>query len=525
MSATLSLESYLAGEWSRGQGIESELVDPTNGTVLATVSARGLDLDGALKFARQKGSPALRALSYAARAKMLGAIADVLAMNRARYEAIAIANSGNTRSDAAIDIDGGIGTLKYYARLGAPLGEANAFIDGKPVRLTKADNYQAIHLLTPRHGAAVHINAFNFPSWGLWEKAACALLAGMPVLAKPASATCLLSHQMVRDVVGAGILPEGTLSLLCGSIGDMLDHVTGDDVIAFTGSSDTASGIRGHRNVLARGTMVNVEADSVNAALLAPSAGPGTPAFDAFIKEVAREMTVKAGQKCTAIRRVLAPAEHAGAVADALSARLAKITVGDPRTEATRMGPVVSRAQQASVLQGIGKLAKEATIVCGSTQAPTLEGIDQAKSAFVSPTLLKVDDGSKAQAVNETEIFGPAATIIPYRDETEAFNLIARGGGSLVASAFADDADFLARAVTELGASNGRVLAVDPSVADGHSGHGIVMPQCHHGGPGRAGNGEELGGLNGLRLYHQRVAVQGSTALIAAVSANAVPFA
>src|SRR5262245_29443383 len=262
MSATLSLESYLAGEWSRGQGIESELVDPTNGTVLATVSARGLDLDVALKFARQKGSPALRALSYAARAKMLGAIADVLAMNRARYEAIAIANSGNTRSDAAIDIDGGIGTLKYYARLGAPLGEANAFIDGKPVRLTKAENYQAIHLLTPRHGAAVHINAFNFPSWGLWEKAACALLAGMPVLAKPASATCLLSHQMVGDVVGAGILPEGTLSLLCGSIGDMLDHVTGDDVIAFTGSSDTASRIRGHRNVLARGTMVNVEADS-----------------------------------------------------------------------------------------------------------------------------------------------------------------------------------------------------------------------------------------------------------------------
>jgi 3,4-dehydroadipyl-CoA semialdehyde dehydrogenase len=323
-------------------------------------------------------------------------------------------------------------------------------------------------------------------------------------------------------VVGAGILPKGTLSLLCGSIGDMLDHVTGDDVIAFTGSSDTASGIRGHRNVLARGTMVNVEADSVNAALLAPSAGPGTPTFDTFIKEVAREITVKAG---TAIRRVLAPAERAGAVADALSARLAKITVGDPRTETTRMGPVVSRAQQASVLQGIGKLAKEATIVCGSTLAPTLEGIDQAKSAFVSPTLLKVDDASKAQGVNETEIFGPAATIIPYRDETEAFNLIARGGGSLVASAFADDADFLARAVTELGASNGRVLAVDPSVAEGHSGHGIVMPQCHHGGPGRAGNGEELGGLNGLRLYHQRVAVQGSTALIAAVSANAVPFA
>ncbi len=525
MSASQSLESYLAGQWSRGQAIESELVDPTNGTPLATVSARGLDLDGALKFARQKGGPALRALDFSARAKMLGAIADVLAANRALYEEIAIANSGNTKSDAAIDIDGGIGTLKYYARLGAPLGEAKSFVDGKPVRLTKAENYQAIHLLTPRHGVAVHINAFNFPSWGLWEKVACALLAGMPVLAKPASATCLLSHQMVRDVVAAGILPEGTLSLLCGGVGDLLDHVTGSDVIAFTGSSDTASRIRGHRNVLARGTMVNIEADSVNAALLGPSAAPGSPVFDAFIKEVAREMTVKAGQKCTAIRRVLAPGDRAGAVAEALSARLARVVIGDPRNEATRMGPVVNRAQQAIVLQGIGKLAKEAKLVCGGVQAPKLEGIDGAKSTFVAPTLLKIDDAANVQAVNETEVFGPAATIIPYKDEGEAFTLVGLGGGSLVTSVFADDPGFLARAVTELGASNGRVLAVDPSVTEGHSGHGIVMPQCHHGGPGRAGNGEELGGLNGLRLYNQRVAVQGSTALITSVSANAAPFA
>ena len=525
MSAAPRLESYLAGKWSRGQGIETELIDPTNGTVLATVSARDLDLDGALKFARQKGGPALRALNYGARAKLLGEMANVLAANRARYEEIAIANSGNTKTDAAIDIDGGVGTLKYYSRLGAALGEAKTFIDSKPVRLTKAENYQAIHLLTPRHGTAVQINAFNFPSWGLWEKAACALLAGMPLLAKSASATCLLSHQMVRDVVAAGILPEGALSLLCGGIGDLLDYTTGDDVIAFTGSSYTASQIRGHRNVLARGTMVNVEADSVNAALLAPSTAPATSAFDAFIKEVAREMTVKAGQKCTAIRRVIAPADRAGAVADALSARLAEITLGDPRNEATRMGPLVNRAQQAGVLQGIGKLSNEATIICGGVQAPTLERIDGCKSAFVSPTLLKIDNASKAQAAHETEIFGPAATIIPYRDEAESFARVAHGGGSLVVYVLGDDPDFLARAVTELGASNGRVLAVDPSVAEGHSGHGIVMPQCHHGGPGRAGNGEELGGLNGLRLYHQRVAVQGSAALVTAVSANAISFA
>jgi 3,4-dehydroadipyl-CoA semialdehyde dehydrogenase len=259
--------------------------------------------------------------------------------------------------------------------------------------------------------------------------------------------------------------------------------------------------------------------------MLAPSAAPSTPAFDAFIKEVAREMTVKAGQKCTAIRRVLAPAERAGDVADALSTRLARITVGDPRNEETHMGPVINRAQQASVLQGISKLASEAEIVCGGKLAPKLDGIDGTKSTFVLPTLLKIDDASKAQAVNETEIFGPAATVIPYRDEAEAFALVARGGGSLVASVFGDDLDFLARAVGELGASNGRLLAVDPSVAEGHSGHGIVMPQCHHGGPGRAGNGEELGGLNGLKLYHQRVAVQGSTALIGTLSAGAAPIA
>jgi 3,4-dehydroadipyl-CoA semialdehyde dehydrogenase len=519
------LESYLAGTWSRGDGIESDLVDPTNGAVLATVSARGLDFGRALAFAREQGGPALRDLAYAARAKLLGAIADVLTANRARYEEIAIANSGNTKVDAAIDIDGGIGTLKYYARLGAPLGEAKALTDGKPVRLTKAENYQAIHMLVPRHGVAVHINAFNFPSWGLWEKAACALLAGMPVLAKPASATCLLSHQMVRDVVAANVLPKGALSLLCGGIGDLLDHVTGGDVIAFTGSSGTASRIRSHPNVLARSPLVNVEADSVNAALLAPSAAPGTPVFDGFVKEVAREMTVKAGQKCTAIRRVLAPADRAGAVADALAARLAKTAVGDPRNEATRMGPVVNRTQQASVLEGIGNLARGAAIVCGAAQAPKLDGIDGAKSAFVAPTLLKVDDPANAPAVNETEIFGPAATIIPYKSEAEAYALVAQGGGSLVTSVFADDVQFLARAVGGIGASNGRVLAIDPSVVDGHSGHGIVMPQCHHGGPGRAGNGEELGGLNGLRLYHQRLALQGSTDLIAAASTGTVPFA
>ena len=517
-----TLESYLGGQWSRGQGVETELIDPTNGHVLATASAKGLDFASALDHARKQGGPALRALSYAERAKLLSAVADVLIANRARYEEIAVANSGNTKIDAAIDIDGGIGTLKYYARLGSGLGAAKALLDEKPVRLAKAENYQAIHMLVPRHGVAVHINAFNFPSWGLWEKAACALLSGMPMLAKPASATCWLSHQMVREVIAANVLPEGALSLLCGGIGDLLEHVSADDVIAFTGSSGTAQRIVALPNVLHRGTRVNVEADSVNAALLAPGVAAATPVFDAFVKEVAKEMTQKAGQKCTAIRRVFVPAQQASVVTEALAARLAKVTVGDPRNEKTRMGPLVTRAQQDAAFDGIRRLAGEADFVTGSLNTPTLDGINPDKSAFMAPTLLKVENGT-GNAVHDTEVFGPCATIIAYKDEAEAFALVARGGGSLVASVYGADRDFMARAAVELGASNGRILAIEPSIADAHTGHGIVMPQCHHGGPGRAGNGAELGGLYGLRFYQQRVAVQGSTDLLTALQAQTAP--
>src|SRR6266540_4007061 len=323
MSATPeNLESYLSGRWLRGQGIETTLVDPVRGDELATVSAKGLDLKAALEFARGEGQLGLRGLSYGERAKLVGAVADVLTANRARYEAIAIANSGNTKADAAIDIDGGIGTLKYYARLGAGLGDARTLLDEKPVRLAKAENYQAIHLMVPRRGVAVHINAFNFPSWGLWEKAAVALISGVPVLAKPASATALLAHEMVRDVIGAKVLPDGALSLLVGGAGDLLANVTSDDVIAFTGSADTAARVRGHPHVVMRSVPVNIEADSINAAVLAPDAAGGGAAFDAFVREVVREMTVKAGQKCTAIRRIFVPADQASAVADALAAKL-----------------------------------------------------------------------------------------------------------------------------------------------------------------------------------------------------------
>ena len=325
-----------------------------------------------------KGRAACAISAYAERAKLVGAVADVLTANRASYEEIAIANSGNTKIDAAIDIDGGIGTLKYYARLGAGLGDARMLLDEKPVRLAKAENYQAIHLLVPRRGVAVHINAFNFPSWGLWEKAAVSLLAGVPVLAKPASATALLAHAMVKDVIAAKVLPDGALSLLCGGAGDLLDALTSDDV-------DRLHRLGRHRGARARpsptwwrkSVPVNIEADSINAALLAPGSAPGSAAFDAFVREVVREMTVKAGQKCTAIRRIFVPAGEADAVAEALAAKLKGTKVGDPRAADTRMGPVVTRGQQAAAFDGIRRLAAEAAVVCGGADAPALDGIDR----------------------------------------------------------------------------------------------------------------------------------------------------
>jgi 3,4-dehydroadipyl-CoA semialdehyde dehydrogenase len=516
-----TLESYVSGRWTRGDGVETSLVDPVSGEMIATASTKGVDLKRALAFARRQGQGALRPLSYAARAKLIGAVADTLTANRAKYEGIAIQNSGNTKADAAIDIDGGIGTLKYFARLGTGLGDTKMLLDEKPVRLAKAENYQAIHLMVPRRGVAVHINAFNFPSWGLWEKAAVSLLAGVPVFAKPASSTAMLAHEMVRDVVAAKVLPEGALNLLVGSAGELLDHLTSDDVIAFTGSADTAAQVRGHRNVIARSVPVNIEADSINAAVLAPDAAGGGAAFDAFVREVVREMTVKAGQKCTAIRRIFVPAEKIDSVGEALFAKLKNTRIGDPRNEDTRMGPLVTRAQQQAAFDGIRKLAAEADFIIGGTEPPALDGIDSEKSAFVAPTLLKVKDARHAEAVHEVEVFGPAATIIPYRDEKDACTLIARGGGSLVASVYGEDVGVLARMVGEIGASHGRLLMVDPAIASAHTGHGIVMPQCNHGGPGRAGAGEEHGGVSGLRFYHQRLAVQGSTDLLASLQAQA----
>jgi 3,4-dehydroadipyl-CoA semialdehyde dehydrogenase len=370
-------------------------------------------------------------------------------------------------------------------------------------------------------GVAVHINAFNFPGWGLWEKAAVTLLSGMPVFSKPATSTCWLAQAMVSAVVEAGILPEGSLAILCGAPNDLLDHLQFGDVVAFTGSATTGQQIRQHPRVQQQGVRVNIEADSLNAALLGPDVSDASATSNFFVREVVREMTLKAGQKCTAIRRVLVPADRAASVTSALVAALSEVKVGNPENATVGMGPLVNAQQRKSVEGGIQSLSKEARTAYQSAKFMPVDADPQA-GAFVPPTLFQVSDASKSPLVNELEVFGPVATVVPYRTKQDSFAIAQRGGGSLAVSVFSEDTDYLADAATTLGSSHGRVLLVDPSIGDSHTGHGIVLPSLLHGGPGRAGGGEELGGLHGMWLYHQRVAVQGSGATLTAIAGRAV---
>jgi 3,4-dehydroadipyl-CoA semialdehyde dehydrogenase len=514
------LKSYLAGSWQSGAGEGTTLVNPSTGEPLASASANGLDLEKGFQYARKVGGPGLRSMGYSQRAELLGKVADVLARQRERWFQIARENSGNTKADAAIDVDGSIGTLKYFARAAAKLGNGNTLAGGVPSRLARDANFQGMHIGVPVDGLALHINAFNFPGWGLWEKAAVSLLAGVPVVSKPATATCWLAQEMVAAVINAAILPEGSLSILCGTPPDLLDYLRFGDVVAFTGSASTAESIRQHARVREQGIRVNVEADSLNAAVLGPDVTTDSAILNFFVREVVREMTSKAGQKCTAIRRILVPADRVNQVEDALNASLAKIAIGNPSNESVDMGPLVNSTQRKDVEDGIRVLSREAAI---SYRRATFRPVDaDANSgAFVPPTLMRVGENS-GDLVHRLEIFGPAATIVPYNGAENAFSIARRAGGSLAASVFSDDSNFLAASATQLGASHGRVLLVDSSIGDSHTGHGIVLPSLLHGGPGRAGGGEELGGLHGLWFYHQRLAVQGSGSTLAAIAGHAV---
>ncbi|MEC5405919.1 3,4-dehydroadipyl-CoA semialdehyde dehydrogenase [Paraburkholderia sp. MPAMCS5] len=519
------LKNHVAGEWIAGAGEGVTLTDTITGEALVRVSSEGLDLAHVFRFARDEAGAALRALTYAQRAACLADVVKVLQAKRDDYYAIALANSGTTRNDSAVDIDGGIFTLSYYAKLGASLGDVQALRDGKTSALSKDQSFSVQHVLTPTRGAALFINAFNFPSWGLWEKAAPALLSGVPVIVKPATATAWLTQRMVADVIDAGILPRGALSVICGSSAGLLDQIQAFDVVSFTGSAETAATLRAHPAFVARGARLNVEADSLNSAILCADALPGTPAFDLFIKEVVREITVKSGQKCTAIRRAFVPEVALEAVIEALKAKLANISVGNPRNDAVRMGSLVSRAQYENVLAGIAALREEAVLAYDGSATPLVDA-DATIAACLAPHLFVVNDPDNATLLHEVEVFGPVASVAPYRvgthadelPEAHAVALARRGQGSLVASIYSNDDAHLGKLALELADSHGRVHAISPAVQQSQTGHGNVMPMSLHGGPGRAGGGEELGGLRALGFYHRRSAIQASAAAIDALT-------
>lgn len=509
------LSNYLAGRWQTGRGAGTMLLDPVLGTELVRVDASGLDLAAGFDHARHQGGAALRALTYRERGALLAAAVKVLQANRDAYYEISTANSGTVKNDTAVDVDGAIYTLGTYAKLGETLGDRKFLLDGDAVKLGKEPLFQSQHVQVPTQGVALFINAFNFPAWGLWEKAGPALLSGVPVIVKPATATAWLTQRMVKDVVDAGIFPPGALSVICGSPAGLLDALQPFDVLSFTGSADTAATLRSHAAVARRSVRTNIEADSVNSALLLPGEAADSPAFDLLVREVVREMTVKSGQKCTAIRRVFVPEALYDAAAQAISARLAKTTVGNPRNETVRMGALVSRAQRNSVQEGLALLRQHTQVLHDGSQAPLVDA-DAALACCVGPTLLGTRDTDDA-FVHTTEVFGPVATLLPYRDTAQALDLLRRGEGSLVASLYGSDAAALGSAAIELAGSHGRVHVVSPDVAQLHTGHGNVMPQSQHGGPGRAGGGEELGGARALNFYHRRSAVQASTAVLDAL--------
>src|SRR5713226_2697236 len=506
----MKLSNYVNGQWNEGNGLGETLIDPVTGDELVRISSQGVDLEVALAFARTQGGPALRQLTYAQRAEMLAKIADALAANRDEYFRLSLLNLGANQADASFDVDGAIYTMKYYAKIGRALAEGRMLKEGAQVPLSKTGAFVGQHFLMPAKGAAVFINAFNFPAWGLCEKAAPALLSGVPIVVKPASPTAWLTHRMVEDIVKADLLPPGAISIICGGARDLLGHVREEDIVSFTGSGDTAARIRSHANVLRRFVRLNIEADSINSAILGPDCTPGTDLFDLLVKEVVREMTLKAGQKCTTIRRLLVPRQQLKAFGDAVTARLSSMKVGNPRNPEVKVGPVVNKAQQSSCLEGLAKLKEECEVLFGGEKNFQPIDADPQKSVFVQPTLLSCHTGLAAKYDHDVEVFGPVATLVAYDGLQDLVAVTRRGLGSLVASVFSNDASFTRDTILGIGDLHGRVLAVNSAVGAQHTGHGNVVPSCLHGGPGRAGGGEELAGLRALLLYHRRFVVQGS---------------
>ena len=513
----MQLQSFVAGKWQSGTGNLIDLRDATTGEVISSASAEGVDFAAMLAHARDVGGANLRRLTFHERAALLKALAKMLMEHKDEFYRLSFA-TGATRNDSWIDIDGGISTLFVVASKGArELPNGHVYVDGTLESLSKSGAFAGQHICVPLEGAAVHINAFNFPVWGMLEKLGPALLAGVPVIVKPATVTSYLTEQVFRRIVYSGILPDGAVQLICGAVGDLFDHLTCQDIVSFTGSANTAQRLKTHPTILANAVRFTAETDSLNSSILGPDAIVGSPELDLFVREVSREMTVKAGQKCTAIRKALVPAARIAEVVDALRASLIRTVVGDPRLEQVRMGPVVSLGQRREVQEQLGKLRQETETLLGDKDVEVV-GADGEKGAFVAPTLLYCRDPRSARHIHSVEAFGPVCTLVPYEGVDEAIELARRGGGSLVSSVFTADDEIAARFVVGLAPFHGRVLVVNRNCAKDSTGHGSPLPHLVHGGPGRAGGGEEMGGIRGVMHYMQRTAVQGTPDVIAAVT-------
>ena len=507
------LRSFVNGRFAAGEKPYDTLVNPATEEPVAETGARGIDRGAALRYAREVGGQALRAMTFEERGALVKAFADALSAHRNELLDLAVQNGGNTRGDAKFDVDGAIFTLSAYAELGKSLGAARILADGEGISLSRSPRFHGQHVSVARHGVAVHVNAFNFPAWGLAEKAACALLAGMPVVSKPATSSALVAHRIAQILADGKILPDGAFSLLCGEAGDLLAHAGAQDVVAFTGSGATGARIRALPNIIEHSVRVNVEADSLNAAILGPDVAPGDETWEYFVKDVLRDMTQKAGQKCTAIRRIVVPAAQAERLRDDLIERLGGIVVGNPAQEGVRMGPVATSAQRDDVRDGIAALAADGRLVYANDKPP--QGVPDGKGYFVGPVLIELEQGAAGATVHGREVFGPVATVVPYSGAAaDAAELVARGQGGLVSSVYSEDTAFVADAVAGLAPYHGRLFLGSARIAEQSPGPGTVLPQLIHGGPGRAGGGEELGGLRGLAFYRQRVALEGSRPVI-----------
>ena len=511
------LESYASGRWQAGEGGDT-MLNAITGEPVAQVSSKGVDFHAMLEHGRKVGGPALRQLTFHQRAMKLKELASYLSERKEEFYTLSAA-TGASKIDSAIDIDGGFGTLFSYASKGRrELPNSTFILDGSPEMMGKTGSFVGQHIMTSLKGVAVHINAFNFPVWGMLEKLSVNLLAGVPAIVKPASQTAYLTELVVRRMVESQIFPEGSFQLIAGSVGDLFDHLTGQDVVTFTGSASTGQRLRAHPAIVRNSVRFTMEADSLNCSILGLDAAPGTPEFDLFIKEVAKEMTVKCGQKCTAIRRAFVPRAHVPAVLEGLKARLSKVVVGDPSQEGVTMGALASVGQREEVRAAVAQLRQSAELVFGDPNTLTVVGGDANKGAFLSPILLHCADPKQSTIVHEVEAFGPVSTVMPYDTVEDVIELAARGEGSLVGSIVTYDNVFAREVVLGAASYHGRMLILNRDCAKESTGHGSPMPVLVHGGPGRAGGGEEMGGVRGVYHYLQRTAIQGSPATLTAVT-------